>query len=981
MIMSADFDSIPLDNDESPDDIVLTESISSNRRLPNPQRKHSLDDFDDIDDIDLQDSLFPRKYNGSIAPSVEEEKDISRQQRENGKLKPKVTVREAFDDDEVEAILDYRQGSSKSIAPVVENTDDMEITQIRKEKPSRKEKKSKGKRGETLTAEHAIEFMIKERQAMDEEYAVLRKENEELRNKMDAQQHITPTKTDKGPPPPVVVERVVEKHVADPHSSKWKEDAERLRAENESLRQKYAERERTIEVQRDLANEARTRRLSQLSPSGGQEKRRARESGSRETQVESTKQNKKNTQRREKAPSPVYVEEKSDSSESGSETSSSEEDSSAPQGHKPRKDKGFGQFSSFRSDKPNKKPKRSQRPNVTLDAEPSQLQTGSRSMPGGPKGVPRLDLSTVSSPTQSLAPQHPQHTAHPSHHVPAPPPAQQTVSAPADSKYSGLPVLLWKGAILWKIPYNGRGLPERRLVMIKRATRPGPRAKPVQVVNAGTSQSGLSAPVAYIIYPPTLIWANPDKPDDLSNARELSLYEGAHLVEGHQSPAFWKSKNRGNPLPPEKLCFSVVTSTRSLDLAAESVNEALSWKAAIHTLLVIMSSNKDWAIDKLKRQTPTWHHEQLEKPPKDYSRERVESEPPQPSARATERVDPRGDAAYREAAATARTAPNMSLKDQMFRATREGNYELLRNILRTKISVNLMESENSDTPLMIACRAGYDDIVKLCLHFGARNDPHPDFGQTALHCAVEGRSHKCARVLLEAAAPSQANVVIVNLKDANEKTPLHIAAAFGDTKMCRLLLSHGAALHNRDNNLKTPLHLCAANGHKICLSFLLDHEGDSYLDLPDVYGNTALHLAAEQGQYACAKLLLETAANPIARTNKGQTPYNLANARGHQPICQLLLEYNDPESMQRPHSLSVDTGSMGMSRIERNVSYPVGGFDSMGLPRPHTASRSISAGGFVPQQAFYIETNPRQLMYDPSTIVQPMTARGVSTGR
>ena len=404
-----------------------------------------------------------------------------------------------------------------------------------------------------------------------------------------------------------------------------------------------------------------------------------------------------------------------------------------------------------------------------------------------------------------------------------------------------------------------------------------------------------------------------------------------------------------------------------------------------------MSSNKDWAVDKLHREKPTWRHDQLDNPPTDYSRRKTE-EPPRVPSPVMQGVDPRGDAAYRAASATARTSPNMSLKDQMFRATREGNYDLLRNILKTKISVNLMEAENHDTPIMIACRAGFDDITKLCLHYGAKNDPHPDFGQTALHCAVEGRAHKCAKVILEAAAPSQSNVIIVNLRDASEKTPLHIAAAFGDTKMCRLLLSHGAALNNRDNNHRTPLHLCAANGHKICLSFLLDHEGDSYLDMPDLHGNTALHGAAENGHYACAKLLLETAANPIARNNRGQTPYNLANARGHQPICQLLLEYNDPDVMQRGHSLSLDAGYGAGSRLERNSTFPqpmsgvqAGGLDAMGLPRPHTATRSISAGMVIPAtmplQSSFVGVHPNQMLYvDPAMLQQPLTARAVSSG-
>jgi hypothetical protein len=128
-----------------------------------------------------------------------------------------------------------------------------------------------------------------------------------------------------------------------------------------------------------------------------------------------------------------------------------------------------------------------------------------------------------------------------------------TQSEGSEQDLTSLPHLLWKGGILWKIPFNGRGLPERRLVMIKRVTRPTAKSKPVRILGpdllfapAETSTPRTGAGVGYISFPPTVIWANPEKPDDLSNARELSLSVGAHIVEGHQSPAFWKTQSRGH---------------------------------------------------------------------------------------------------------------------------------------------------------------------------------------------------------------------------------------------------------------------------------------------------------------------------------------------------------------------------------------------------------------------------------------------------
>jgi ankyrin repeat protein len=50
--------------------------------------------------------------------------------------------------------------------------------------------------------------------------------------------------------------------------------------------------------------------------------------------------------------------------------------------------------------------------------------------------------------------------------------------------------------------------------------------------------------------------------------------------------------------------------------------------------------------------------------------------------------------------------------------------------------VDIMEHGTGDTPLIVACRQGWKGIVELCLEFGAKNDPHPQFGKTALQVCL-----------------------------------------------------------------------------------------------------------------------------------------------------------------------------------------------------------------------------------------------------
>jgi hypothetical protein len=100
-----------------------------------------------------------------------------------------------------------------------------------------------------------------------------------------------------------------------------------------------------------------------------------------------------------------------------------------------------------------------------------------------------------------------------------------------------IPVTVWNGSILWKVPYNGRGLAEKRFVRIKRAPRSGLHAAPIRVISRNHSENKVS----YIVTPPTIVWSNPEKPDDIHNAREVVLNGSFRIVEGYESRAFLKS--------------------------------------------------------------------------------------------------------------------------------------------------------------------------------------------------------------------------------------------------------------------------------------------------------------------------------------------------------------------------------------------------------------------------------------------------------
>jgi len=207
-----------------------------------------------------------------------------------------------------------------------------------------------------------------------------------------------------------------------------------------------------------------------------------------------------------------------------------------------------------------------------------------------------------------------------------------------------------------------------------------------------------------------------------------------------------------------------------------------------------------------------------------------------------------------------------------------------------------------DTPLIVAARQGNVNIVNVCLRAGAKNDPFGE-GTTALHAAVAARQVDAAEVLLQAAARAGAAASICDILDTSGSSPMHVAAkllggadaeaggAKAGMRLLELLVGHGGSLQVRDAKQRTCLHLAAEAKHAEALELLLEFD-DSLINLVDLSGNAALHIAVVQNNIACARVLLQSAANPYLKSlQHGKNALDLAISRGFTNLGVLLLEY------------------------------------------------------------------------------------------
>ena len=81
------------------------------------------------------------------------------------------------------------------------------------------------------------------------------------------------------------------------------------------------------------------------------------------------------------------------------------------------------------------------------------------------------------------------------------------------------------------------------------------------------------------------------------------------------------------------------------------------------------------------------------------------------------------------------------------------------------------------------------------------------------------------------------------------------------------------------------LTIYCAGGHAECVSLLMNH-GCS-IDIPDVKGQTLLHVAVKNLHYKCAELLLEGGADPNGHANTRTTPLGLAAMQGNLDLVQV----------------------------------------------------------------------------------------------
>lgn len=135
--------------------------------------------------------------------------------------------------------------------------------------------------------------------------------------------------------------------------------------------------------------------------------------------------------------------------------------------------------------------------------------------------------------------------------------------------------------------------------------------------------------------------------------------------------------------------------------------------------------------------------------------------------------------------------------------------------------------------------------------------------------------------------------------DAEQNTPLHLAAYKGQKEIVDYLLSRPGILKDpQDKRGVTPVMLAAGAGHLGVLESLLAAGCD--LKLRDQDGATALHRAAAQGHLAIVERLLEAGSDPNQTDLKGKTPLQLAETKKKGEWESVVSRLRQAQASQQP---------------------------------------------------------------------------------
>eukprot|EP00057_Strongylocentrotus_purpuratus_P000774 XP_001183012.1 PREDICTED: rabankyrin-5 [Strongylocentrotus purpuratus] len=195
------------------------------------------------------------------------------------------------------------------------------------------------------------------------------------------------------------------------------------------------------------------------------------------------------------------------------------------------------------------------------------------------------------------------------------------------------------------------------------------------------------------------------------------------------------------------------------------------------------------------------------------------------------------------------------------------------------------EAFDGQGPLHHACEWGLEQVVQCLIEHQADINAKDAEGRTPLHIAISNQHPTIISLIMSHP------VLDLTLRDKGGLTPFAAALTFKNNKAAQAILDREPrAAEQLDNKGRNFLHVAVEKSDIESVLFLISVRANVTSRIQDSSQLTPLHLAVQAGSEIIVRNLLLAGASVMALNNHKQNGLHMAATKDHSTICSILIE-------------------------------------------------------------------------------------------
>lgn len=195
------------------------------------------------------------------------------------------------------------------------------------------------------------------------------------------------------------------------------------------------------------------------------------------------------------------------------------------------------------------------------------------------------------------------------------------------------------------------------------------------------------------------------------------------------------------------------------------------------------------------------------------------------------------------------------------------------------------KSEEQWRPLHYAAHGGHEAVVEILLKRGADPTAEDMYGRRAQYYA-EKKGHDSLAAVIRDNTPISKKTLQLSI--SHEVNALVGWSRKGHVELVKKLLKKGVNVNSMDVDGQRAITVAAQSGHDLVVEFLINQGAD--LNLNDANGHSALWWASRHGHKRIVRRLLAQDVSPDSADEDGQTTLSAACQGGFEEIVDILLK-------------------------------------------------------------------------------------------